>query len=72
MFSDSRERVHWELAEDLSYAVTKVSFGEAHTLTFTTESSPRKVELINPLMSGGNKKGHTYLNKPAALLFKYV
>ena len=60
------------LCEDLSYAVTKVSFGKAHTLTFTTESLPRKVELINPLIPGGNKKGHTYLNKPAAEGCRFV
>ena len=32
--------------------------------------------LLNPLMPGDNKKGHTYFNKPAqrsaAGLFKYV
>ena len=27
---------------------------------------------LNPLIPGGNKKGHTYLNKPAALSCRFV
>ena len=31
------------------------------------------ISTFNPLISGGNQKGHTYLNKPAAGgLFKYA
>ena len=37
-----------------------------YSCAFVNSFKNNKNNIINPLMPGGNKKGHTYLDKPAA------
>ena len=49
--------------------------GIYHFITFITHKLQKHFGqniLFNPLMPGGNNKGHTYLNKPAAENCRFV
>ena len=51
---------------------TKIRTENRETCKNLSEVLRKDCALFNPLMSGGNKKGHTYLNKPAAERCRFV